>query len=516
MAGFGAVQINRINANVVRINTSRLPGIKALGEIRFLSAEARRSTLRHILERDAVARKTVRKFHDGITKGEMPAALSSYEKLIGTPKEADLYRSMRQLWQMYLEQDRQMIELSDGSDESLSTAKELANGVSSKAFNDFGKVVAENIDLNSAGADEEAKAAAAAYQSALTLDAVLVAIALAFGALLARTVTRSITVPIREAMEIAGTVARGDLTSKVDESGTDEASMLLQTLSRMNGNLAGVVSQVRMTSEGIATGSAQIATGSADLSQRTEEQASNLQQTASSMEQVGTTVKSNAEMAAVASQLAESAAEAAAKGGDVVVGVVNTMREIAGSSAQVSEIIGVIDSIAFQTNILALNAAVEAARAGEQGRGFAVVAAEVRSLAQRSAQAAKEISALISSSGEKVEAGSRQADLAGAAITGIVGQVQEVNNLLKHISSASHQQASGIAQIGDAVTQLDAVTQQNAALVEESAAAAESLRRQAMKLTDTVSIFRIGHAELEGSGDRKGQSANLSFARAAP
>jgi methyl-accepting chemotaxis protein len=250
---------------------------------------------------------------------------------------------------------------------------------------------------------------------------------------------------------------------------------------------------VRNASESIATGSAQIATGNADLSQRTEEQASNLQQTAASMEQMNATVKNSADTARQASQLATSASSVAEKGGSVVGQVVATMEDITASSKKIADIIGVIDGIAFQTNILALNAAVEAARAGEQGRGFAVVASEVRSLAQRSAGAAKEIKALISASVEKVETGSKLVGDAGSTMTDIVTQVRRVADLMGELSAAAVEQTAGIGQVSTAVGQLDQVTQQNAALVEESAAAADSLKQQAAKLSEVVGVFRLNH-----------------------
>jgi len=314
---------------------------------------------------------------------------------------------------------------------------------------------------------------------------------LALGAMTSWLIARSITRPIAEAVKVAQTVAAGDLTSRIEVRSTDETGQLLAALKAMNESLVGIVSRVRNSSDSIATGSAQIATGNADLSQRTEEQASNLQQTAASMEQLSGTVKSSAETASQASQLATSASAAAVKGGEMVGTVVNTMQDIAASSKRIADIIGVIDGIAFQTNILALNAAVEAARAGEQGRGFAVVASEVRSLAGRSAEAAKEIKSLIGASVERVELGARQVNDAGASMAEIVSQVQRVSQLISELSSASAEQSTGIRQVGEAVTQLDQVTQQNAALVEESAAAAESLKHQAVTLAEVVSVFKV-------------------------
>jgi methyl-accepting chemotaxis protein len=316
---------------------------------------------------------------------------------------------------------------------------------------------------------------------------VFAGLAVALGVLVSRTTTRS----IRLALKVAQTVAAGDLTCEIRVDSTDEAGQLLRALNAMNESLVGIVRQVRQSSDAIASGSSQIATGNADLSQRTEEQASNLQQTASTMDQLTTTVQNNADTAHQANALAAGASDAAAKGGVVVDQVVGTMDQIATSSKKIADIIGVIDGIAFQTNILALNAAVEAARAGEQGRGFAVVAAEVRSLAQRSANAAKEIKSLIGESVERVETGSRLVHDAGQSMKDIVQQVRRVTDLIAEISTASAEQTQGIGQVGAAVSQLDQVTQQNAALVEESAAAAESLKHQATQLARTVDVFKL-------------------------
>ncbi len=316
-------------------------------------------------------------------------------------------------------------------------------------------------------------------------------IAAAISAFVAWRLTVSITQPLAQALQVAQAVSAGDLTTRVESYSHDEAGQLLAALKTMTTSLSKLVGQVRHSSDSIATGSAQIAAGNADLSQRTEEQASNLQQTAASMDQLSGTVKANAETAVQANKLAAQASAAATLGGEKVGAVVATMQDIAASSKKIADIIGVIDGIAFQTNILALNAAVEAARAGEQGRGFAVVASEVRSLAGRSADAAKEIKALIGSSVDKVEIGARQVDEAGASMGEIVAQVKRVSELISEISSASAEQTTGIGQVGDAVTQLDQVTQQNAALVEESAAAAESLKQQAASLAQVVSVFKL-------------------------
>jgi methyl-accepting chemotaxis protein len=331
----------------------------------------------------------------------------------------------------------------------------------------------------------------ALYKASVWWMSAAMGMAVVLGLALGLWITRSITTPIHEAVKVARTVAAGDLTSNIVVTGKDETAELLAALQEMNAKLVEIVSQVRQSSDSIATGSAQIAAGNSDLSQRTEEQSSNLEETAASMEELTSTVKTNADTASQATHIANAAAEAATHGGEVVGKVVRTMEEIAESSKKISDIIGVIDGIAFQTNILALNAAVEAARAGEQGRGFAVVASEVRSLAQRSAGAAKEIKELINDSVARVEAGTHQVNEAGTSMQGIVNQVNSVNQLIGEISGATREQSSGIAQVGDAVNQLDQVTQQNAALVEQSAAAADSLKHQAEKLIQAVSIFKL-------------------------
>ena len=309
--------------------------------------------------------------------------------------------------------------------------------------------------------------------------------------LFAYLVTVAITGPMQRAVEVAEAIGKGDLTSRLANTSKDETGQMLRALDEMQDYLARTVRQVRNTADSVATGSAQIAQGNQDLSGRTEEQASALQQTAATMEELGTTVRNNSESAQQANQLAKGATDVATQGGNVVNQVVTTMRGINDSSRKIGDIIGVIDGIAFQTNILALNAAVEAARAGEQGRGFAVVASEVRSLAQRSADAAKEIKTLIGRSVEQVEQGTVLVDQAGKTMVEIVGSIQRVSDIVAEITSASVEQSAGVQQVGEAVSQMDQATQQNAALVEESAAAADSLRNQAQQLVQAVAVFNL-------------------------
>jgi methyl-accepting chemotaxis protein len=324
---------------------------------------------------------------------------------------------------------------------------------------------------------------------------VLAAVAVGVGILCALVITKSITGPLSGAVEVAQKVAAGELTSQVTVAGKDETSELLQALKDMNDSLVKTVGQVRASTDTITTASQEIATGNADLSARTESQASSLEETASSMENLTSTVKQNADNARQANQLAVSASSVAVKGGQVVSQVVDTMGSIKESSSKIVDIIGVIDGIAFQTNILALNAAVEAARAGEQGRGFAVVASEVRNLAQRSAAAAKEIKTLIDDSVVKVDNGGRLVDEAGQTMGLIVTSIKQVADIMGEITAATLEQSHGIEEVNAAIGQMDEMTQQNAALVEEAAAAAESMQDQANNLAQAVSIFKLAGDE---------------------
>ncbi|CAB3630692.1 hypothetical protein LMG26685_00543 [Achromobacter mucicolens] len=377
---------------------------------------------------------------------------------------------------------------------------EAANKIFTQEFLPATRQFIDNINRLSAlqRADIDARAAEieASYGNANLWMIVIGSIAVVCGLLMSVLLTRSITRPLSDAVRVARTVAANDLTSTIVVRSRDEIGQLMMALESMNANLAATVARIRTGVDSIASASGEIAAGNTDLSSRTEQQAASLEETAASMEQLSSTVKQNADSAKQANQLAAAASETASRGGATVSEVVSTMNAISASSVKISDIVSVIDGIAFQTNILALNAAVEAARAGEQGKGFAVVAAEVRTLAQRSAQAAKEIKVLIEDTVQKIGQGSGSAERAGATMQEIVSSVQRVTDIMGEIAAASAEQADGIEQVNRAVSQMDEVTQQNAALVEEAAAAAGSMQDQSADLTRAVSAFRLpGGAE---------------------
>jgi len=419
---------------------------------------------------------------------EFEAARKAYSDFMFDAQEKALYEQAIRDWHDYdVLSDQAAAQARSGAPDQVLPAVMGAVKTFDAAIASMRKLT----EFNDAGATADAQSARALYDRSRYQVVAMLAAAALLAAGLGLLIARAITVPLRAAVDLAEAVAAGDLTRSVAAAGRDETAQLGRALGAMVANLRHIVSDVRGGVESVGTASAQIATGNVDLSQRTEEQAANLQQTAASMEQITSTVRQNADNAGAAAQLAASARDVALRGGGVVDSVVATMAGISESSGRIADIVGVIDGIAFQTNILALNAAVEAARAGEQGRGFAVVAGEVRALAQRSGQAAREVKELIAQSVGQVDAGARHVAEAGETMQRIVSQVQRVNDLVGEISAASQEQTRGIEQVGQAVSQLDQVTQQNAALVEESAAAADSMRVQAEQLARSVAAFRI-------------------------
>ena len=415
--------------------------------------------------------------------------LKKIEPLISLPAERAIMDKIMAVRKTYLSSRDQVSKLKANGQSDEAQALLVSTFV--PAAQGYLQLLGELLQLQRGQLDANAAAVQETEHSSMRYFVILALLAVTLGAVCAWRLTVGITEPLQNAVRAARRVADGDLSAEIEVNGTDETSQLLQALRDMNASLARLVGQVRQGADSIATASSQIASGNHDLSARTEEQASSLQQTAASMEQLTSTVKQNADNASQANQLALSASDVAVKGGQVVSQVVETMGAISSSSRKIADIIGVIDGIAFQTNILALNAAVEAARAGEQGRGFAVVAGEVRTLAGRSAEAAKEIKQLIQTSVSKVEEGSAQVVQAGQTMDEIVSSVQRVTNIMGEISAASQEQTSGIEQINRAVAEMDMVTQQNAALVEESTAAAHAMQQQTGDLSQLISVFRL-------------------------
>jgi len=492
MIVMSTTMLGRINAGTDEIVNNRMPKLEMTGHLlgqvdviaialRNMMLNEERSDRSKQVEAIAAARKAI------------DADLAHLDKTLQNPQARALLERMKQQAGRYAQGQQQLIKLvNDGLDEE---ARQYLAEEMRPRLAELKKDINEQAALQKSIAMDKAGEAQRTYDNTVRMMWALGALALAMAAGVAWWITRSITRPVQRALEVANTVAAGDLSSRIEVTTRDEAGQLLQALKAMNENLARTVGTVRSGTDAITGAASEVAAGSQDLSSRTEQQASSLEETASSMEELTSTVKQNADNARQANVLAEAASQVALRGGAVIGQVVGTMSDIDASAGKISDIIGVIDGIAFQTNILALNAAVEAARAGEQGRGFAVVATEVRNLAQRSAAAAKEIKALINDSTDKVANGSKLVAEAGATMQEIVDSVRRVTDIMGEITSASQEQTAGIEQINGAVVEMDHVTQQNAALVEEAAAAAEAMKDQAAKLSAAMAAFRIGAGE---------------------
>ncbi|GAA6119340.1 methyl-accepting chemotaxis protein [Acidovorax sp. FG27] len=480
-------QMRTIQSGAEDLATNRLPSVQAIGSIRVAANRLRRTESEVVLP--AADDSTPQRKAELLRRlDQLIAAEEVYRPLVDPGTEEQLFGGYRKARTAYTQVQARMLALpADARGE----ATRMFFAESERAFEDLAGMLGGLSDFNRKAADAAVQDARAVYARAEWTLAALVAATVLVASALAWWITRLITRPVTRAVEVAQGVAKGDLTMSIVASGRDEAAQLLGALAEMRDSLSNVVGGVRANAESVATASSEIEQGNIDLSSRTEQQASALEETAASMEELGSTVRQNSDNAGKASALAQEAAKAASRSGEVVNTMVATMRSIEDSSKKIADIIGLIDGIAFQTNILALNAAVEAARAGEQGRGFAVVASEVRSLAGRSAEAAKAIKNLIATSVSRVQDGSHQADQAGASVQSARELIEKVAAIASEISIATREQSDGVSQVGEAVVQMDQATQQNAALVEESAAAASSLKSQAQQLVAAVSVFRL-------------------------
>src|SRR5476649_864673 len=512
---FSIVQLAGVNRTATELSARWMPSMRAVQDIKSQIARVRTRELQYIISDDQVE---MDKYDKVIASdlADLAKMQAEFEKLISTPEEKALYGDFQSMWERYMVEDGRIRAAARINDDA--TAKTLIRAESNKLIVSLRGQVDKLVKLYGDGGIEAARSGDERYATSRLWIIALLAASVALGALAATAITAWLVKRLGGepdyAVEIAGRIAAGDLSVEVSTAPNDHGSLLF-AMKTMRDSLADIVGQVRGATDTIASASDQIVAGNLDLSARTEQQASSLEETAASMEQLTSAVKQNADSARQANQLALSASEIAQKGGMVVSQVVDTMGSINASARKIVDIIGVIDGIAFQTNILALNAAVEAARAGEQGRGFAVVASEVRNLAQRSAAAAKEIKTLIDDSVGQVTIGNRLVGQAGSTMSEIVDSVRRVSDIMGEISTATREQTEGIEQINDAVAQMDSVTQQNAALVEQAAAAAGSLQQQAAHLTEAVQVFKLSKQPAPAA-PRRSAPMSAQISRASP
>jgi methyl-accepting chemotaxis protein len=489
MAGLSFIQIANLTGEVSIMVNDRYPKTVLANKIKADLNEVSRNMLSVLIMTDP---GQIKKELNNIEKrnADNNAAIDALGKSITDPAGRAILKDIIAVRDRFLPQQSSFVGLinEDKKDDAMVKFMFALRPSQTKYYAVLDQFIAyQNTQMDKSGVDSTQAA-----DNTKVYILILAAAASALSILVAYLATHSITGPLKQAVVIAKRVADGDLTSHIEVKSGDETGQMMEALKHMNDSLLKIVSEVRTSTDSIAGASSEIAKGNLDLSQRTEEQAASLGETASSMKELTDTVRQNADNASQADKLASRASEVALRGGSVVSNVIDTMGAITESSKKIVDIIGVIDGIAFQTNILALNAAVEAARAGEQGRGFAVVASEVRNLAQRSASAAKEIKTLIGDSVEKVREGSNLVEQAGVTMEEVVASIKRVTDIMGEITSASHEQSSGIEQINMTIAQMDDSTQRNAALVEEAAAAAESLQGQAANLARLVSVFQTG------------------------
>ena len=498
LGGYAILQMSKVKSASDALSSHWMPGIGHTTTIRASLIDLRELQVKHVNAADAGYMEEYEEKMKALTV-LVEKRLVDYQTLISDAQDRTEFNNVTKSWKEFLDVNQKVISLSRA--EKRDDAKDIGDGAAKSVLDDSLLAVDKLTQHNFAGGERDDAIAGKVYKNSIFGTLILLGLATGMGAFLALIITSGLLRQLggepAYATSITRRIAAGDLAVEVNLKSQDDSSLLFEIKS-MRENFAEIVSQVRLGSEGVATASAEIAQGHHDLSARTEQQASALEETAASMEELGSTVKQNSDSAGDANRLAMKASTIAVKGGAVVAEVVNTMKDINTASRKISDIISVIDGIAFQTNILALNAAVEAARAGEQGRGFAVVASEVRSLASRSAEAAKEIKTLIGASVERVEMGTALVDKAGATMAEVVDAIRRVTEIMGTISTASIEQSLSVTQVVEAVGQMDQTTQQNAALVEQMAAAASSLQSQADELVGVVAVFRLGDTSSDG------------------